>query len=219
MAKCKFTDTILRGSVGGMVFSTGRGGPYVRQRISPPDAKTPSQLAQRSILITVSRQWQALTTAQRLEWDLFADTFSPQDKLLNSIKWSGHQVYCQLSSRLLGAGVAAVSTPPVVAAPVSLTAWTSSITSVSTLTLGFTPTPMGAGIKLQVWQSKPHLGATHPLVTASKLVGYTAAAVASGTTLPLPYAVLTGYKSTVWARVMGVDGQVSGFRGLECTGP
>jgi len=219
MAKCRFTDTILRGSVGGMVFSTGRGGPYVRQRISAPDGQSPAQLAQRATLITVSRQWKALTSAQRLEWDLYADTLSPTDKLLNSISYSGHQVYCQLSSRLLGAGVAAVATPPAVAAPASLTAWTSTITAVNTLTLGFTPTPMAAGVKLQVWQSKPYLGAIHPLVSQAKLVGYTAAAVASGTTLPMPYSVLTGYKSYVWARVMGVDGQVSGYRGIECTAP
>ena len=65
--------TDLSGSVGGIVASHNRGGPYFRNRAIPVNPNTPQQQAVRGFLATLTSLWNdTLTAVQRAAWDLYA---------------------------------------------------------------------------------------------------------------------------------------------------
>jgi len=76
--------------------------------------------------------------------------------------------------------------------------------------VSFTTTPLAAGVKLQLWMSAPTAGDRNPNKAQCRLVGYSAAAQASGWAATLPFSWAVGQTATFFAAVMGVDGQISG---------
>ena len=107
----------MSGSVGGITASHNKGGPYFRNRAIPTNPNTAEQLAQRNRLATLSRDWQDLTQAQRDAWTEWARQNPITNALGNSILKSGHQSFVGLNSNILRAGSAAISVPPIIAAP------------------------------------------------------------------------------------------------------
>lgn len=63
----------MRGSIAGITYLTTPSGAIIaRQRVIPSDPPSPLRTAAKSALIQTVADWQALTTAQRLAWQVWA---------------------------------------------------------------------------------------------------------------------------------------------------
>ena len=67
-----------RGKIGATVMSRNKFGPYAKINTIPSNPNTLAQLQCRSNMSALSRQWNFLTDAQRLEWNQQTDNFPLQ---------------------------------------------------------------------------------------------------------------------------------------------
>ncbi len=100
--------TGARGKLAGSIFSANKAGPYVRGWSRSSNPRTPAQVAVRNRLAGFSTAWAALTAAQRLDWDDYAD--DPAQELTNPLGEtyfiSGHAWFVRINSHLDEAGAA-----------------------------------------------------------------------------------------------------------------
>ena len=86
--------TDLSGKVGGIVASHNAGGAYFRAATIPTNPNTPQQQAVRNAVAQLSNQWNnALTVAQRAEWDVYADNVSLTNRIGEQMKVSGMAMF------------------------------------------------------------------------------------------------------------------------------
>jgi len=200
----------LSGSVGANTYSHNRGGSYVKRRGVPTNPNSTRQQATRGWLSNLSASWKALTAPQKNNWAIFALNHPRTDSLGNTVSVTGAQYYNGLNSRLLDSGAAVVADAPVALEPGGLLTFSVVRASATTATVTFTATPLGAGLKMQLWMSAPTAGDRNPNKAQCRLVGYSAAAQASPWTPTIPFSWSVGQTATFFACVMGVDGQISG---------
>lgn len=153
MAKIKLGPMAgqISGSIGATTFSHNRGGTYARRRAIPVTSTTVSALAAKARLTNASQSWGSLTSAQRLAWSVWAQMNPVTDTLGDKITLTGHAAYVMLTTRLLQAGLTAVTTPPVVTAPASLLTLTATFdVGAGDFAMAFTATPIGATNSLWV---------------------------------------------------------------------
>lgn len=74
MARIKIALPVtgIRGVVGGLIFSFGKGGPFCYAYKKPSNPQTPKQMEQRSYLRMMGYKWRTLSTAEQADWDTFA---------------------------------------------------------------------------------------------------------------------------------------------------
>ena len=95
----------LRGSIGDNTFSHNRGGDYVRRRVSPTNPSSTRQQTMRTFLSTLAALWSTtLTSAQRAQWNTWAENQTREGPLGNSINLTGINAYVMLNCHLLDAG-------------------------------------------------------------------------------------------------------------------
>lgn len=141
----------ISGKVAGVVFARNRGGAYARNGAKPITVTTEKALAYKGFLAAASQAWVALTAAQRQSWGVFASGKTVSNRLGSSISLTGQNWYVALNARLLAAGNAKISVPPVdppPATPVITDFTVDAGTGATELT--FTPTPIGANVKLYI---------------------------------------------------------------------
>lgn len=200
----------MSGSVAGCTWSRNKGGSYVRSRATPTNPTTIKQTAARSLLGSLSSSWGSLTAAQRTAWNDWASLNPVVNSLGISILLSGQQAYVGLNSRLVASGGTAAVNPPSVTGPLDLTTVTATATAATgAIVLTYTGTPLGAGLKLCLWQTLPQPAGVNPNRAQARLVGYTAAAAASPQTLTSPYPAAVGQRSNAWVCILDANGQVS----------
>lgn len=114
MAIIKFGQIIAeaRGSLAGTVFSRNTAGSYMRQKISPVQPKTPSQLGVRALLTTASQAWRGLTAGERLAWITVAETFTNINIFGDNVPLTGFGLFIKLNRNLQTIGNAIISSPP-----------------------------------------------------------------------------------------------------------
>jgi hypothetical protein len=113
-----------RGGMGGLVFNTWRGINTVKTNTSPTGQGTAKRLAAQALMAVVSKEWQGLLDADRAAWNQYAIDHPVTDwtgapKRLTGMNW---YIKCNLQLHILGA--ASVDTPPIVAAPDPVSAFT-----------------------------------------------------------------------------------------------
>jgi hypothetical protein len=145
----KFTPgpmvSAVSGSVGGQTFSRNRGGQYVRARAIPITSTTTYALAAKARLSTASSAWQGLTAGERQAWAQWANANPVVNTLGNSITLTGQQGFVGNHTRLSLAGVATLTTPPIIPAPISLTTATQDgDIGTGDVDLTFAASPLGA---------------------------------------------------------------------------
>lgn len=109
MANIQFGVAIAdaRGSVGGNVFSRGRGGAILRNRVKPVNPRSALQNVRRGQQSFLSRYWsQTLTVQERADWNAYAAGTTWTNKLGQSIEINGNAAFMRLNSLLLLIGVA-----------------------------------------------------------------------------------------------------------------
>jgi hypothetical protein len=102
----------IRGKLNGSVFSRNKGGAYVRQFVKPTNPDSTKQAETRGVFGTLMSDWRALTQAQRDSWTAAADNYPVQNKVGDTIKYSGAQLFCRCNMALLSAGQAKADTIP-----------------------------------------------------------------------------------------------------------
>jgi hypothetical protein len=95
----KFGSIVTRGSgkLGGHVFSTNRGGAYIRTNQTPSNPQTSFQQSGRAIFTQLTQGWSALTQAQRDSWSNATSSFPTTDRFGDSRELSGKGLYISLN--------------------------------------------------------------------------------------------------------------------------
>lgn len=113
MAKIKFgmMMTDARGKLGGQVFSKNRGGSYVRTKVTPSNPRTVAQMFSRSILGVLSVKWNALTDAQRSEWNNAVEDWQKTDIFGDIKKPTGKNLFVGINKNLAGVDFSNIVVP------------------------------------------------------------------------------------------------------------
>lgn len=95
MARIKLGPVItdISGSVGGATFQRSRFGHTMRTKPLPLDKRTELQQYVRASVTLVQSFWQALSAAERLQWERFMDFSSQTIRKDRSVLLSGHALY------------------------------------------------------------------------------------------------------------------------------
>lgn len=104
--------TNISGSTGGVTASRNKGGQYLRARTTPVNPNSTSQQLARSRFTNANEGWSALTTAQRADWNDYAQLQNWTNRLGDPIRLSGQQAYVGSYSALESATITPVIAPP-----------------------------------------------------------------------------------------------------------
>ncbi|KKK76272.1 hypothetical protein LCGC14_2865330 [marine sediment metagenome] len=123
MAIARFGVPVIgaRGTIGGLIFSANKAGPYIRIWSKGSNPRTAAQSKQRGILTSFASNWRNLTQVQRDDWDDYAD--DPAQELTNSLGVdyfiSGFNWYGRINTHLELAGEADRVDAPTLVRPVA----------------------------------------------------------------------------------------------------
>lgn len=114
MARILFGNMVAdaRGKLGGIVYSRNTGGAYARQKVSPVQPRTPSQLNQRSRMAETSKLWDTLSQNQREAWKSFSLGFKKRDVFGLSKQRTGQQMFMFSNLALVSVGFSPILNPP-----------------------------------------------------------------------------------------------------------
>ena len=114
MAKITVLLGELSGSIAGNTFSRNKAGAYVRQRVTPTDAKSEAQMAVRARFAAVGAGFHAMNAFQKSLWNAFATSiFTPVGGRIAGVTYTGQQSYVSLNQRIVNASAAIASNPSV----------------------------------------------------------------------------------------------------------
>ena len=110
----KFGSIVTRGSgkLGGHVYSTNRGGAYVRTNQTPSNPQTTFQQSGRAVFTQLTQGWSALTEAERTSWNQATSSFPVTDRFGDSRELSGKGLYISLNKELVLIGKPILSVAP-----------------------------------------------------------------------------------------------------------
>lgn len=112
MASIRFNQIAdARGSINGTVYSRGIGGLYMKNRVKPLNPQSTAQTAVRNQLAVLASSWRGLTDAQREAWGAQADNYPATNRLGETYKPSGYQLYMTLNGNLNAVGESIITAP------------------------------------------------------------------------------------------------------------
>jgi hypothetical protein len=114
MASIRFGNGVAdaRGSINGTTFSRNANGGYARNRTTPVNPRTSSQIAQRSLLTGLSSAWRNLDASIRQTWIDGTRNFPYANRLGEVSTYTGPQLYNKLNLALLSSGQASIDRCP-----------------------------------------------------------------------------------------------------------
>lgn len=181
----KKLDVPQSGSQADTTAARNRYGQYNRTRSTPVNPNTTYQGAVRNRLSVNSAAWRALTDGQRAGWASLGEQMTRTDSLGQTYTLTGFQAYCSVNGNNLAAGNAVVSAAPALVTPSGLLTATITLTA-AVLSVAYTTTPLGAGIRLFSYCSKPK-SAGVMFESDLRLLAVSAAAAASPADLYATY--------------------------------
>ena len=99
----------VKGKIGGGVFQNSQGGLMLRTKVSPINRRTSTQVTSRLKMFNLQNDWIRLTTAQRADWELFAQTY-PRPQLKNPLcNINGHQYFLKYNDYRVRYGLAVLN--------------------------------------------------------------------------------------------------------------
>ncbi len=93
----------IKGTSGGNVFASNKGGNYTRRYKKPTNLNSPKQQAVRDNFGFMAGLWRGLTDSQRATWNEGATGFPVQNKLGETKLLSGQQLFNRLNNTLIQA--------------------------------------------------------------------------------------------------------------------
>jgi len=191
----KILDVPQSGSQAGTTSSRNRFGQYRRTRATPVNPRSTAQGSVRARMAANAALWRTLTAAQRAGWGDVGSAITRRDSLGQSYTLNGFQAFCSVNNiRAVQSLAVVLDAPAVTTPPTILTAVIT--TTAGTLSLAYTPTPLGAGIMLGVFVS-PQRSAGRAYEGDLRLLQVSAAAAAS------PLNLLAAYTAKFGAPVVG----------------
>lgn len=160
MARIQLTAVVsdIRGKLAGNVFSSNKGGPYLRNRSIPANPKTGYQSLVRTNLSNLAKEYaNTLTQAQRNAWTAYGALLGQTNVFGNNIILSGIAAFEKVNMIILQCGAALITTPPNSRNTTGILS--SSLVANHTgplLTLTFTPQPLTGTVGLYL-RSTPAL--------------------------------------------------------------
>lgn len=117
MALVKYGGGItgISGSIGGQTHARNRFGNYIRQRTKPVNPNTALQQAVRNAIIGLTGRWSStLTAPQRGQWNAYAQAIAWQNKLGETVKLTGFNMYIRSNAAIDAAGGVTVDDGPAI---------------------------------------------------------------------------------------------------------
>jgi len=100
---------LIRGSIGGTVFSQNANGAYSRNRSKGSNPNTIKQQFQRNSFGAQSRAWKTLSEADQQTWVSQAPNYPYINRLGETGRYTGFQLYVKVNNALNGVGVTPLS--------------------------------------------------------------------------------------------------------------
>lgn len=153
MAKIKYSALVsdMRNKLNGSVLSKNRYGSYMRNKVTPVNRNTPSQLAVRNRLSALSSQWRSLTQTQREAWSGAVSDWTGTNIFGDIVKPTGQTLFIKVNANLLNVSASQVTMPPAKVGTPAISGF--SFTAQQTapeLKLTFAPTPVPANTAMIV---------------------------------------------------------------------
>ena len=158
----------VRGSVAGMVISSGLSGWNARTAVTPLRSRSQYQAQQRLLLGIVAAKWKTLPAAYRADWAAAAalPAWKRLDWFGNAYSMGGYGLFVSLMMPLATYGLALYSDPPdaVFPDPVAITAATM-YRAADSVDADYTvdPAPNTSAAYYRLWLSVAALGSSAPL--------------------------------------------------------
>lgn len=199
----------MSGKLGGLVFFRNKGGLCVRAFAVPTNPNSARQQATRNWVAWCASSWESvLTEVQRAQWREWAQTHTWLNALGQTINLTGLNWYTMVNTRLLDVAATPLATPGDISAPDPLLTMALTLTDAVTISLAFTPV-LESGYRIVAWGSGPISAGANPNFRQCRLIGYSAADVATPAALTLPYTLQDGCKLKVYAGIMSDRGRYS----------
>lgn len=117
MALIRFGGGVVQmsGSIAGDTFARNRFGNYSRARTKPVNPNSDRQMNARAVIMMLAEQWREdpMTDAIRTAWGVYADSVNWNNKLGESVKLTGFNMFVRSNAALIMAGGALVTAAPV----------------------------------------------------------------------------------------------------------
>ena len=209
----------IRGSIGGTVFSKNRYGSYSRHRTIAVNPGSAKQTKIRATMGQIRNAWfQVLSAAQRAAWAVYAANVEVQNRLGESIKLTGWNMFARTNANLLYNDEAIVADAPtefsLAEADSTLAITISAATQL--ISVAFDEDMDWCDeddSHLIVYASRPQNPTVNyfkgPYQIAGKMSGDHETPPSSPTTMAVPFAVVAGQKVFVQARIVRADGRLS----------
>ena len=153
----KFQSNIFadaRGKLNGNVFTKNRFASVVRNKVSPVQPQSISQLNQRQNFGALSAGWRSLTQEQRSSWDAFATSVPRTNTFGQTYSPTGQNYYIGLNTNLLNAG------QPTIQSPVVFVGFDNIDLSAATLTIDVSGNDMTLALGNIAGANEPPIGYT-----------------------------------------------------------
>lgn len=220
MASIRFTtESDVRGSMGGITYSRNRSGAYRRARVSPVNPNTARQQAARSRFTFLTARWSSvLTDAQRTAWNQYADAVPVLNRLGDSIKLSGFNMFIRSNTQQLQViPTVIVAGPTILTLPDIDTQFVPTVSEATQLiSVAFDDTLAWVGEDggfMQVSMMAPvGVGRSYlvgPGRYAGAILGDSTTPPTSPTTIAVPFIVAETQQVIVSARIGRADGRLS----------
>lgn len=192
--KMQFGSIVVagRGKIGGHVASQNRAGAYMRTKVSPVNPQTTSQLGARNRLTGRSQAWKVLTQAQRDAWNAAVSLYARTDIFGSLRNPSGFNLYQRINNNLLVVGAAAIVSPALPAAVLTV-GLTSIVATVAGQLLPMTLTgAVPAGTAVKVFATSPQSPGISFVKSEFRLISTLPAATATPVALGAAYTAKFG---------------------------
>jgi hypothetical protein len=216
MAKIKLGSNIadIRGKLNGHVFSHNRGGNYIRNKVTPVNGRTTSQVLVRSRFAQYSQQWRTLTQAQISAWNSSVGAYQKTNIFGDLKSPTGLQLFQKVNNNLVSSGGTAITSPAAAKGVSVVTAGVLTYTSgTPALSLAYSAN-VPAATRVKVFATAPQSAGINFVKSQFRLITTLAPAAVSPANILTPYQTKFGsvgaVGSKIFVAIQFVD-QVSGI--------
>jgi hypothetical protein len=189
MAKIKFSALVsdMRGKLNGSVASHNRGGSYFRNKVTPVNPRSASQVAARSRFASFSQQWRTLTQVQIAAWNSAVGAYAKKNIFGNLKNPTGAQLFQKVNNNLVVSGGSAITSP---AAPKGVSVVTAGVLTYTSATPALSLAYSGnvpAATRVKVYATPPLSAGVSFVKTQFRLITTLAPAAVSPANILTPY--------------------------------
>ena len=215
---------VVSGKIGNTVFSRGKYGPYIRNRMMPTRTQSAATQDVRGRLSNLSKVWGALALSSKNAWKTWAQTHPVVDRLGATQVLQGSAAFIQLNARLIQALGTQIDNPPVASSPDAVSGLSvKSYVNTQAVTLSWTSGALGANECLAVRIAAIDSVGRGYYANLLKLVHISVAAQATGLEVGVKFMerfgiMITGQELKVEVEVWNkTTGLISGRVFASCT--